>query len=250
MTTPQAPHPVDAALLALLNQPLPADIPDAIARMRALEAIIGPEDGLYPFTLLYRLTTEAVGAKAAAHWEDPEALARLDVHFAELFFEAVRGWLGPAPEDAPRAWKVLFRMRHAAPGPSRLRRALAGMNAHINRDLGVALTRVWQELGRPADDDTPMHRDFLRVNAILAETEPQAKGSLFEGWLRDLDGALGEYDDLAALWAIARARDFAWQNGQAQWALRSVPPLRDALVHQTDLMTSALGGFILRAPGV
>jgi hypothetical protein len=250
MTTPQAPHPVDAALLALLHQPLPADIADAIARMRAVEAIIGPDDGLYPFTVLYRQTTEAVGAKAATHWEDPEALVRLDVHFAELFFEAVRRWLGPTPEAAPRAWKGLFRMRHAAPGPSRLRRALAGMNAHINRDLGVALTRVWQELGRPSDDDTPMHRDFLRVNALLAETEPQAKDTLFEGWLRDLDGALGEFDDLAALWAIARARDFAWQNGQAQWALRSVPPLRDALVHQTDQMTSALGGFILRAPGV
>jgi hypothetical protein len=124
------------------------------------------------------------------------------------------------------------------------------MNAHINRDLGVALTRVWAESGRSAEDDTPMHRDFLRVNAILAETEPQATKTLFEGWLRDLDTALGEYDDLVALWSIARARDFAWQNGQAQWGLRGVPPVQAALVDQTDRIASALGGFVLAVPSV
>lgn len=235
---------IDDQLRALLAQPMPATITEAIARMKTIEGILGPEDGLYPFTLLYRLTTEAVGAKPATFWQDPKMLERLDVYFAEAFFDALRRWLGPDPESAPSAWKVLFRARHTA-DISKLRRALAGMNAHINRDLGYCLTQVWAEVGAAPEDGTPMHVDFERVNEVLAETEPMAKQKLFERWLRELDEAAGEVDDLVALWSIDKARDLAWVNAQAQWALRDAPELRDRVLAGTDKMAGFLGSLIL-----
>jgi hypothetical protein len=234
----------DDQLRTLLAQPMPDTIAEAVARMKAIENILGPHDGLYPFTLLYRLTTEAVGAKPDTFWEDPKMLARLDVYFAEAFFDALRRWLGPDPESAPSAWKVLFRARHTA-DISKLRRALAGMNAHINRDLGECLTQVWAELGKAPDDGTAMHRDFERVNEVLAETEPVAKQKLFERWLREIEEAVGEVDDLLALWSIDKARDLAWTNGQAQFALRDAPALREKLLSGTDKMAGFLGSLIL-----
>lgn len=243
MTT-TTPATTDEKLRALLAQPMADTIAEAVDRMKRIEDILGPHDGLYPFTLLYRLTTEAIGAKPASDWDDAKMLARLDVFFAEAFFDALRRWLGPAPESAPSAWKVLFRTRHT-PDISKLRRAVAGMNAHINRDLSFCLTQVWAELGAAPDEDTPMHRDFERVNEVLAETEPMAKQKLFERWLRELDAAAGELDDLLALWSIDKARDLAWTNAQAQWALRDAPELRDRMLAGTDKMAGFLGALIL-----
>lgn len=245
MSTPTT-QTIDDQLRALLAQPMAATIAEAVDRLKAIEEIIGTDDGLYPFTLLYRLTTEAVGAKPSTFWEAPASLARLDVYFAEAFFEALRRWLGPEPESAPSAWKVLFEARHT-PDISKLRRAVAGMNAHINRDLSFCLTQVWSELGAAPEAGTPMQRDFERVNLILAETEPMAKDKLFEGWLRDLEELAGEFDDLMALWSIDKARDLAWTNGQAQWALRSAPDLRDRVLAGTDKMAGFFGSLILGA---
>ena len=127
------------------------------------------------------------------------------------------------------------------------RRAVAGKNAHINRDLSFCLTQVWSELGAAPEAGTPMQRDFERVNLILAETEPMAKDKLFEGWLRDLEELAGEFDDLMALWSIDKARDLAWTNGQAQWALRSAPAMRDRVLAGTDKMAGFFGSLILGA---
>ena len=50
-------------------------------------------------------------------------------------------------------------------GVAPLQFALAGMNAHINRDLPVALVATCRELGIELRDGSPEQADYVQVNA-------------------------------------------------------------------------------------
>jgi hypothetical protein len=104
------------------------------------------------------------------------------------------------------------------------------MNAHINHDLPVALVATMLELGLEPRRGSPHHRDFRRVDAVLAGVSETVKEH-FQDALGDIaDEALGRVDDVVAMWSVERARDAAWTNAQALWALRSNPPVRDAFL--------------------
>ena len=62
------------------------------------------------------------------------------MRFAWLYFDAI------AAADPPSAWRPLFASAERR-GILPLQFAFAGMNAHINRDLPVALVETWGELG-------------------------------------------------------------------------------------------------------
>ena len=58
-------------------------------------------------------------------------------------------------------------------------------------------------------------------------------------------------DDVVAMWDVARARDAAWTNGQALWALHETPPLATAFVESLDRMVGLAGrGLLLPADTV
>ncbi|MDX6276927.1 MAG: hypothetical protein QOJ72_1055, partial [Nocardioidaceae bacterium] len=104
-------------------------------------------------------------------------------------------------------------------GIAPLQFALAGMNAHINRDLPFALVACWRELGVSPTDQA----DFNRVNDVLAHVEASVKQHYLSGPLRMLDRLVhrvDRIDDVVAMWNVRRARDAAWVNAQALWALR------------------------------
>ena len=67
---------------------------------------------------------------------DPAFMTQLDVAFANLYFAAA-GTAG-TPAAAPLAWRPLTGQRAVA-GIEPVQFALAGMNAHINHDLPVAM---------------------------------------------------------------------------------------------------------------
>ena len=70
-------------------------------------------------------------------FRDPAFLERLDVVFANLYFDAVEA--GHAdPRRVPSAWRPLFECRNQS-GILPIQFALAGMNAHINRDLPAGI---------------------------------------------------------------------------------------------------------------
>ena len=60
-------------------------------------------------------------------------------------------------------------------GIAPLQFALAGMNAHINRDLPVALVTTCEELGLELRADSPQHSDYIHVNDVLEQVEAQVK---------------------------------------------------------------------------
>src|SRR6266545_4958424 len=106
-------------------------------------------------------------ALARAAFANPRFLERLDVVFGNLFFSAFDGDSAD-PRAVPPAWAPLFAVRSRR-GIAPIQFAFSGMNAHINRDLPVALVATWGELGVEPRSNSPEHADFLRVNALLAE---------------------------------------------------------------------------------
>jgi len=169
-------------------------VTDVAARLRAIQASGPATDGVCCFARLYADVTDGVAARLAGQtFADPHFLARLDVHFADLFFTAAAA----APAAMPHAWAPLFQAR-GRKGVEPLQFALAGMNAHINRDLPVALVSTWTELGR----SPKQHADYVLVNGVLGAVEEQVKARFVAGRLSWIDRLLHRahrLDDVLAM---------------------------------------------------
>src|SRR5262245_30793736 len=126
-----------------------------------MEAIVRPlsgSDGVACFTRLYLDVTEGVQAELQSlAFADPPFLADLDVRFADLFFDAVDQAAKPGG-TVPRAWAPLFEARSKR-GVAPLQFAIAGMNAHINRDLPIAVVAACRHGGVEPDEGSPQHAD-------------------------------------------------------------------------------------------
>jgi hypothetical protein len=216
-----------------------ARIDDVILRMRAIGAGLPENDGVAAFTRLYLAVTEAVAESASHEFEDAQFVRRLDVSFANLYFDALRA------RRVPRAWAPLFEARGRR-GILPIQFALAGMNAHINRDLPVALARTCAARGIELRRSSPQHHDFVRVNRLLAETEARVKRSFATGVLADADVALGRVDDVVAIWNVERARDAAWVNAETLAALEPIPALRAQFLRTLDRMVGFASRGLLR----
>ena len=223
-------------------------IDDVVAGLQRLDRELPAQDGVACFARLYlKMTEEVGGAVQSAAFADPSFMTRLDVLFATRFFDALdRHARGTA--DVPHAWRVLFEARQRA-GVSVLQFALAGMNAHINFDLALALVDTCEEAGIALEDGSPQHTDYVRINEVLAATSDKVKGWLVTGKLAVADAALGRADDVAALWSIFRARDAAWTQAEVLWSVRSVPRLRRRFVDSLDRFVGFAGrGMLFPAP--
>jgi Family of unknown function (DUF5995) len=221
-----------------------------IARLRTIEASAPRSDGVVCFARLYREVTEGVRAELTKQgFADSRFLEKLDVHFADLFFSALEAY-GRDPAGTPSAWVPLFAQRSQR-GVAPLQFALAGMNAHINRDLPVALVTTCHELGLGLSEGSRQHADFERVDALLAHVEARVKRSYLTGWPARVDRLVHRVrriDDVVAMWDVGRARDAAWTNAQALWALRDEPPLaRNYLLALDRMVGFASRGLLVPA---
>ena len=166
----------------------------------------------------------------------------LDVRFANLYFDAIDAWaLG---RDVPEAWAPLLeRAEHIDISP--LRFALAGMNAHINRDLPVA---VAQSAARAPDEDTPHYRDYLVINAVLESTSDDVRARILPPSLRAIDAEMGELDDRAVMHGIVAARKMAWEVSQRLYRVREHGLLWRASVEWLDRSVGAASRVLLVDP--
>ncbi len=220
---------------------------DVVARMREIIAPLPRSDGVACFTRLYAEVTEGVRADlAGVVFHDPRFLEHLDTAFADLFFAAFAGSMRD-PHTTPAAWLPLFEARSRY-GIAPLQFALAGMNAHINRDLPLALVHTCNELSIGLDEGSPQHGDFERVNGVLAKVEARVKREYLTGWARAVDRILhraNRLDDVVAMWNVARARDAAWANAEALWALRDDGGLTARYLAALDRMVGFAGRGLL-----
>jgi hypothetical protein len=203
-----------------------------LARLQSVAAELAVTDGVSRFNHLYLAVTQAVdtGAQAAA-FENPGFLVALDVSFAGLYFSALDA--SAAGTALPRCWAPLFEARsdaHIAP----IQFALAGMNAHINHDLALAIVSTCAATGLAPDTGSAAHRDFIKVNAILATVETQVKADYLTGLVGVADDVLGRIDDVVAIWSVGEARNAAWTHAQMLWAIRGNAVLTSAFEDALD----------------
>ena len=225
-------------------------IADVVERLRAIEASAPSSDGVVCFARLYREVTEGVGAELTRRgFADAHFLDTLDVHFADLFFSALDSH-AREPARTPSAWVPLFAQRSRR-GIAPLQFALAGMNAHINRDLPVALVTTCRELGLDLREESPEHADFEQVDALLAQVEARVKSAYLTGWLAWLDRLVHRFqriDDVVAMWDVGRARDAAWINAEALSALGGEAALASDYLLALDRMVGlASRGLLIPA---
>jgi hypothetical protein len=236
--------PGRAALNQILAADPPASVEDVVARLQAIEDALPQGDGVARFARLYLEVTRDVGtALIPGAFRDPAFVLQLDLAFAGLFFDALRRSLR-APPGTPKAWAPLFEAR-ATPGIAPIQFAFAGMNAHINRDLPIALVTTCEAAGVDLMDAAPQQSDFERVNTLLAATEQRVKGQFATGLVGVVDVAFGDVDDRIAMWNVGRARDAAWVQALTLWTLRVIPPLQRDAIDTLDHVVGFAGRGLL-----
>ena len=219
-------------------------VEDAIALMKQIDAVLPDSDGVKWFNRLYLRVTENVGAALTdAQFLDPAFLTTLDVVFANLYFSALTAGL-TSIDGAPAAWRPLLQARHS-PGVARIQFALAGMNAHINRDLPEGIVQSFLALGGDPITDDRREQDFDSVNAILERVEADVKTEFTVGALGVIDRLGGPVDDAVAMWKVKAARSAAWTNAQVLWGLRPHPPLRARFFTKLDGLVGLTGRGLL-----
>ena len=213
--------------------------------MTALDQELPPNDGVRWFNHLYLEVTRAVGqAVTTATFGDRPFLERLDVIFANLYFDAVAAGSVDAA-TAPAAWRPLFEYRSRA-GILPIQFALAGMNAHINRDLPQGIVSTYLAAGgAPLVRDT-RYDDFGRVNDLLEAVESQIKAGYSTGIVALVDAAAGTTDDAVAMFKVRAAREAAWTNAEVLWTLRAAPRLGESFFSRLDSFTGFAGRGMLK----
>jgi hypothetical protein len=231
----------DQSLYDLVNDVVPVTIADVIARMEAIDALLPANDGLKWFNRLYLMVTQQVDLHPPGGvWQSPVWLTRLDVVFASYYFSAIADFLGG--RTVASAWSALFEARYRA-GIDRIQFALAGMNAHINHDLALALVATNAELGVVPASGSPEFSDYQSVNELLDTVMPAALTMLAIDILGVLAQDTGKIGRLLAFWDICRARDLAWDFANH---LRGLAGLSRAVaLGAQDSLTGVVGRAIL-----
>ena len=231
----------DQALYDTVSGANPKTIAEVIATMKCIDALLPESDGLKWFNREYLTVTEDVNAKPpGGAWQSPAWLARLDVVFAGFYFQALADFLGG--RNVPSSWSALFEARFNA-GIDRIQFALAGMNAHINHDLALALLKTNADLNIVAAPDGPEHHDFESVNKILNDLMPRVLTMLATDALGYLAQDTGKIGRILAYWNVCRARDLAWDFANHLRNLGGIA--HHAALDMQDALTGALGRAIL-----
>jgi hypothetical protein len=211
--------------------PPAATIDEVIARMRAIEAALPASDGVACFNRMYLDVTLGVSKDVEqGSFGDPAFVSHLDVVFANLYFCAVDALSGP-PSALPVVWHPLLAAR-STPGIEPIQFALAGMNAHINHDLPLAVVATCTDL-TTAPTNGCHHDDYQKVDALLDASEQSVRESFEPPEVVVADQHVAAVANVVGNWSINAAREVAWDTAVALWDVRD---------HKmaTQLLTGAL----------
>ena len=240
-------------LVMVAPPPPPAPFPpmsrlDAVvsALDSVIEWSIATSSRLGYFAALYKRITIAVGtAVQDGAFQDGPRMERFDASFASLYFDALNGYFHPNDFPRPsRSWQKTF---DAADRDDliMLQHMLAGVNAHIDLDLGISAQNI-----APAMKLPKLHDDFNTINAVLAS---QVNGVLDD--INQLSPDLGElYQILAGNetflinQSVAAMRDSAWRFAIV---LAVLPGFAHPLtIWARDRKVAAQADLIYHPPGV
>jgi hypothetical protein len=198
------------------------------------------------FAALYKRITIAVRtAVADGMFEDGPRMERLDVAFANRYFDALNGLFHPGRFPKPtRSWRVTFDAA-TREEPIILQHMLAGINAHICLDLGIAAQSM-----TPSGRLWELKADFDRINAVLAS---QVNGIVTDinelsPALADVYAVLMDHQIFLINEAVRSFRDDAWRFA----TLLDVQPgfTRPLAIRMRDARVAKQGNLIFEPPGL
>jgi len=225
------------------GEPQVAGPPDSAATIAQLDEILedcrARNSAIGYFPAMYRAVTAKLATDIeAARFENPQLAERLVGTFAARYFDAYRQHRSGRPST--RSWEAAFAM---AEGRRRtiLQHLLAGVNAHINLDLGVAAASVSERVVGP--DLERFHRDFARVNAVLFALMDTVQDDLgkVSPWMGVIDWLGCRWDEGIMGCTIAVARDGAWSFSRS---LSAGGDRRADLTAARDRWTAGLAAVI------
>ncbi|HEX8154092.1 MAG TPA: DUF5995 family protein [Thermoanaerobaculia bacterium] len=227
--------------------PPPAHIDDVVASIGTIiDWSIANQSRLGYFAALYRRITLAIKAGIARKYFDDNARMEVfDVTFASRYFAALNAYFHPSPQrELSHCWKVAFDGATLT-GPIIVQHLLAGVNAHIDLDLGIAAEQV-----APGKSLPSLQGDFIKVNTILGD---QVKTVLDE--IDSLSPVLADLYDLLMKYEIDLiddglkvTRDSAWRFATILAEVPSI--LRQPTISLHDLEAAKLGMLILHPPSI
>jgi hypothetical protein len=230
----------DSQIIAALRS-IPHSVSDVLANLQAIDTICSADDGIKWFNWLYLEVTGAIETKVnGGSFNDPAWLALLDVQFASLYFDFLKAFLQGA--SCPGSWRAVFSVRDNI-DIARIQFALAGMNAHINHDLPLALMATSRNSAIPLRHGTAQYADYTSVNSTIDSQIDAAKRMLNVRLPGNPLPTISHLEDIFASWNVAAAREAAWTTAES---LSSEPQIL-VRVHMDviDGLTTVIGKSLL-----
>ncbi len=213
--------------------------------VRALDTIVQQSydnaSRLGYFAALYRRVTCAVrDGISGGSFQNGPLMEQLDVVFASRYLDALATF--QAAGIASRSWMLAFQ-GCADADLLILQQLLAGMNAHINLDLGIAAAQV-----SPGDQLPHLKPDFDEINAVLASLVDLVASEIasVSPLIGDLEKIGLRSETSLVNFDMTAARDAAWFTAER---LANEPLfLHGATIDALDLAVSIEGRAILYPP--
>lgn len=205
------------------------------------------------FAALYLMVTKKVreetrkGMKDPKHsyFQNPKRMEDFDVIFANRYLAAYDEFRGQKPSS--EVWEVAFEGTRQT-SPIVLQQLVAGMDAHILFDLGIAAAELMEGLKEPLED---LYGDFKKINVLLASLTGKVERELATIWpplkwiLKIIPGRLADF--LADI-AMKLARNDAWDLARSIYG--SSPEKVKEVLDDRDSSVSELSRKILYPKGL
>lgn len=207
-----------------------------IARSREQQSAMGY------FAMLYRRMTLAVseGIKNGV-FEDGKRMEQLDTVFASRYLDAWQAYT--QHQKCSNAWYTTFEACKKTEMIV-LQHLLAGINAHINLDLGIAAATI-----APGEKIFSLQNDFNKINDVIASLTQEVQDALANIWfpLRTLQRITNNNGDAVLNFSITTARKTAWANAVALAFIAG--DVRNTHINTIDAAVVTVGNRIIH-PGM
>jgi hypothetical protein len=234
--------PYDSSLLAAVET-LPTSVADVLAIMQTIDTLTVDADGLHWFNWLYFQVTKAVEDRInTGGFTDAAFLSELDVQFAQLYFDALKASLVNAA--LPECWQTLFTVRGQT-SLTRIQCALAGINAHINHDLSIAIVNTFLASNLAPWHGAIQYTDYTSLNSTLDSLIDEAKQTLNVRLPGDTLPDASLLENTIAGWGVSAAREAAWNNAELLWHLQGEALLSQAFLDTLDGLTTVVSKGLL-----
>src|SRR5262249_51710233 len=160
---------------------------------------------------VYRATTlHMQAAIAAGRFNDAGFMEAFTVRFADHYLRAFDAFMSGRRDEVPLAWRPLFALHERVNDYAPVQFVIAGMDAHIGRDLPVVLSELYDGWDEFPSKDSANFADYTLVNTILRETFAEVHDRILTHCEDPLGALFCAFSDGTAIPTISAMRRKAW----------------------------------------